>query len=409
VRIAFLLKDLQLSGGVHVVVRHATQLQACHGMEVTLVRTARQDEPDWPYPGLGTLRIADLDEVVGERFDIAIATWWETALDLFELDARRYVYFVQLLEDSHYPAGLPEALGFALTLALPVRFITEARWIAEHLERLQPGAPVLYVRNGIPKDQFPPPERIEPALGPLRVVVEGNPTLVRKGVPHALEAIRAMREPRHVTLVTGERGRPTPPGVDEHLEALSFDEMAAVFGRSHVLVKLSRAEGMYGPPLEAFHCGATVVTSPVTGHDEYVEHLVNGLVVDWDDPAGAARALDLLARDRRLLHRLRTNALATARTWPSWEQSSTLFAAALRQVAAAPPPDPTPAGRRLARDLGTVLNDLDARKLDRESAERQVAGLRSQRAVRAALAAREAGRPLLARAARLARRLGDGA
>ena len=70
--------------------------------------------------------------------------------------------------------------------------------------------------------------------------------------------------------------------------------------------------------------GATCVTTPVTGFDEYVDHGWNGLVVGWDDPHGTARALDLLARDRALLQRLRDNALATARAWPSWEQSLAL-------------------------------------------------------------------------------------
>src|SRR3954447_24989748 len=90
---------------------------------------------------------------------------------------------------------------------------------------------------------------------------------------------------------------------------------------------------MFGPPLEGFHMGATCVVTAVTGHEEYVEHGENGLVVEWDDPRGASRALDLLATDRALLHRLRWGALATARGWPSWEQQGTVMAAALREVA----------------------------------------------------------------------------
>ncbi len=68
--------------------------------------------------------------------------------------------------------------------------------------------------------------------------------------------------------------------------------------------------------------GATCVVTPVSGHDEYVRHGVNALLCDWDDPRGTARQLDLLARDRDLLHELRRGALATAAAWPSWEQQS---------------------------------------------------------------------------------------
>jgi glycosyltransferase involved in cell wall biosynthesis len=407
VKVAFLLKDIQLSGGVGVVVEHARQLALHHAIEPVLVRTEVQDRPDWPYRGLDDLRIARVEEVRGERFDVAVATWWETTMRLFEVDADRHAYFVQLLEDSHYPLGLPERLGFQMTLALPVRLITEARWIAETLERLQPGTRVLYVRNGIAKDVFASPVTPPPARDdePLKVLVEGSPTLTRKGVPHALEAVRLMREPRHVTLVT-----PEPPdgtirdGVREHLGALPHAEMARLMGRHHVLLKLSRAEGMYGPPLEAFHMGATCVTTPVTGHEEYVRHGENALVVDWDDPHGTARALDLLARDRRLLHRLRTGALATAGTWPSWEQSSTVFAAALRRIAADPSPDPRPAGHRHAQDLAAILSDADRRQLDLRGTQAALAGLRRQRAVRAAFAARRAAGPVLRPAKRVARR-----
>lgn len=408
-RVAFLVKDLQLSGGVNVVVEQARQLTLHHGMDVTLVRTEPSDAPDWRYRGLASVPVVDLEiAAAGTPFDVAAATWWETCLSLYEVPAARQASFVQLLEDSHYPARSPARLGFALTLALPVRYITEARWIAETLEALQPGCAPLLVPNGIAKDVFAsPPAPAADEGGPLRIVVEGSLGLPRKGVPHALEAIRLMNEARHVTLVTSEAPSTSHPSVDEHLGALSHPELAALFARSHVLLKLSRAEGMYGPPLEAFHMGATCVTTPVTGHDMYVEHDCNALVVDWDDPAGTARALDLLARDRALLARLREDALATARTWPSWEESGARMAAALRTIAHEPPPDPAPAGRRLALDIATVLADVERREIDERAARQALVELRAQRAVRTAIKVRGRLTPVLTRARHARRRLRD--
>ena len=118
-----------------------------------------------------------------------------------------------------------------------------------------------------------------------------------------------------------------------------------------MLLKLSSVEGMFGPPLEGFHRGATCVVTPVTGHDEYVEHGWNGMLVDWEDLGGTARQLDLLARDRELLHFLRVNALETARSWPSWDQSSEFMAGALLEIAREPPPAPGPGSARLLADL----------------------------------------------------------
>ncbi|HEY8581454.1 MAG TPA: glycosyltransferase family 4 protein, partial [Capillimicrobium sp.] len=358
--VCFLVNDLQLSGGVGVVVEHARQLPR-HGIRATLVLAREREDPDWRFPGLAEVPVLSLAEARERRWDVAVSTWWETNAALLELDAGARASFTQSLEDRFYFPDDPRRLAAALTHDLPVHVITEARWIAETLEELRgEGTRALLVRNGVPKDVFGPPERIEPRLhGPLRIVIEGNPTVWFKGVREALAAVLAMQEPRHVTLVSALRDVDTA-GADEVVGPLSHEEMAALYARSDVVLKLSRVEGMFGPPLEGMHCGATCVVAAVTGHEEYVEHGVNGLVVDWDDPRGTSRALDLLARDRALLHHLRLGALATARAWPSWEQAATMMAGALREVARRPAPDATPA---LARALADVRSATEAQAL----------------------------------------------
>ncbi len=388
-RVAFLLQDLQLSGGVGVAVEHAAQLRAHHGIDAQLVLTRPQTAPHWGYRGLADIPVLTLEEAQESPWDIALATWWETTSVLFHLEAERYVYFIQLLEDSAYPVGAPERLGAAMTTGLPVRFVTEARWLAELLEDYQPGARVLYVRNGIPKDVFRSPATVPPAPEhePLRVVLEGARGYVQKGVDDALAAVAAMDESAHVTWVSPHPTEP-PDGVDRVLSGLSHAEMADLFADQHVILKLPRAEGMYGPPLEAFHKGATVVTTPVTGHDEYVVHGVNGLVVDWDDTHGTARALDLLARDRRLLHELRVGALQTARAWPDWRQASQLMALALRRIAAEPPAPVRPAARRTVSDIASVIADGQQAAWRLEIEQELKEQLAAQKAIRYALAVR---------------------
>jgi O-antigen biosynthesis protein len=388
-RVAFLLPDLSLSGGAGTVVQHARRLTHDHGMEVVLVTVRSRSDDDWSYTGLDEIRTVSLEEAGREHFDVAVATWWETAMSLFELDARRHAYFLQLLEDSHYAPNATQRLGFQLTLGLPVRFLTAARWIRGFTELVQPGSRALYVRSGMDKETFASPASLTPALsGPLRIVIEGNVDLPRKATPHALAAVQLMRSPRHVTLVTGTAPDDKPAAVDEVLTAISHRELADVFARSHVLLKLSRAEGMFGPPLEGFHMGCTCVVNPVTGHDDYIEHLVNGLVVDWDDPKATARALDLLAADRQLLHELRLGALETARAWPSWRQASSFMALALRRIVEEPPPDPAAFGPRMAAGIVTAIADAQTRHIEAQQAWLAREALLDQRAVRLGLKAR---------------------
>ena len=47
VRVAFLTQDLQLSGGVGVVVEHASRLAVDHGFDVTLVHTLERHDVEW--------------------------------------------------------------------------------------------------------------------------------------------------------------------------------------------------------------------------------------------------------------------------------------------------------------------------------------------------------------------------
>jgi hypothetical protein len=338
-RVCFLLESLCLSGGVGVVVRHARGLAEDHGFEVTLAMTLAEFD-HYDHEGLEQIEVIALSEARRREYDLAVATWWGTVYELFTVPARRHVHFVQSLEDRFYHPSREERALAALALAAPASFVTEASWIRRTLAELRPDASCHLVRNGIDKDVFALPEKLEVRLDPpLRVLVEGLPGVGHKGVHEAIAALEATREPCEATFVSSERGAFDGVRVPGRVVGpLTLREMAALYGEHDVVLKTSRVEGMYGPPLEGFHRGATCVTTPVTGHEEYIRHGRNAIVVDWDDPAGTGRWLDTLARDRRRLHVLRANALETARGWPSWRQSTDFMASALRAILREQPP-----------------------------------------------------------------------
>jgi hypothetical protein len=205
------------------------------------------------------------------------------------------------------------------------------------------------------------------------VLVEGPAASWFKGVNEAIEAVGRMSQPNTLTVVAPSRNGLRANGAARVVGPVSQRELAALYAESDVLVKLSRVEGMYGPPLEAFHMGATCVTTEVTGHEEYVEHGVNALLCDWDDLRGTARQLDLLARDRVLLHRLRLGALDTAASWPTWEQAGEFMFGALRSILREPPPEPRPALARMLADVRTGLEEQRAVVRERNTLRRRLA------------------------------------
>ena len=338
--ICILIHELGRSGGAQTVLRYARGLE-----EAELVVTAPHAR-DLP-PDAGGVPVRRLAEVAGRRYDCAVATWWTTAEALWKIDAARRLVFLQSIESRFYEERhLYERFGAEAVLTLPSGYVVVAPWMERVLAALRPDAPCAVVRNGIDKQVFREHRQPRPA-GPLRVLVEGQPSLWFKGVEDALAAVRAMSEPVEATVVAGDLDTAGELEGARLVGGLDADGMAALYAEHDVVLKLSRVESLGLAPIEAFHVGVPAVVTPYTGHEEYLEHGRNGLVVGYDDIPGTARVLDGLARDRDRLRELSEGALATAADWPSAEAASEQFAAAIDSLCAEPEPDAAAALGRL--------------------------------------------------------------
>jgi glycosyltransferase involved in cell wall biosynthesis len=323
VRVCFLLPSLRPSGGVAVATAHAGALAREHGVEADLVVAG------------------DLAEAAGKRYDVAISTWWETAPALWQLDAAHRVTLLQSFEQRFYDRDAPfERLSAEATLALPVDFVVIADWMRDLLAELRPDARCRVVPPGIDKRIFGGEPSPRPAGHPLRVLIDGQPSLPFKGVEDALAAVAAMREPVHTTVVALDPAAAGELPADRVVGGLDAAGMAALYREHDVLVKLSRVEGLGLAPVEGFHAGVPCVVTPYTGHAEYARHGENALVVGFDDEPGTAAALDALAREPDLLARLSAGARKSADSWPSQEESTALLHEALVEFTAAGPPAP---------------------------------------------------------------------
>jgi len=317
------------------VLGHVRRLREARHFEPELVVTRPGAEQDAP----GDLPVRTLAQAAREPYDVAVATWWQTAAALYEVPATRRCLFMQSAEHRFYADHeLFERQGAAAVLGLPIDFITVAPWMSDLLSELRPEARCHVVPNGIDKAVFAPRERTA-HQGPLRVLVEGQPSLWFKGVEDAVRAVRRMRLPHELTVACLDPHEAAGVDADRIVGALDQEGMAALYAETDVLVKLARVEGLGLGPLEALHMGVPCVVTPYTGHEEYLVHGENGLITGFDDVEGTAQRLDLLARDPDLRARLSAGALATAARWPDGGDATQAMVRALSAVATDVPPD----------------------------------------------------------------------
>ncbi len=343
--IAFILGSPDINGGTYVIYEHGTRLQRL-GHRVTMV-TEKQVDPArhaW-HPAAAELSWLTLEQASEEHFDIVLATWWQSPFLLHQLSASHYLYFVQSIESrffeeedsSHHEKRelslWQEFCESSYSYNIPV--ITEARWIQEYLYQTY-NTRALLVRNGIRKDIYQDMENvISPRQdGRLRVLVEGPVDVFYKNVPKSINLCREAGVDE-VWLLTSSDIE-TFPGVDRVFSRIPIHKTPAVYGSCDVLVKLSYIEGMFGPPLEMFHCGGTAIVYDVTGHDEYIVHEENSYVVPRDRDEQVVSYLQELKENPEKLEQLKQAAALTAQKWPGWDLASEEFAQALEEITKQP-------------------------------------------------------------------------
>lgn len=352
-KIAFIFGSPKISGGSYVIFQHASYLKKMgHQVHlVTLDKVTLGPKDIW-HDEMKHIEFVLISEACNHKYDIAIATWWMSPFHLYKLNAKQYCYFVQSIEayfseDADIPNQYLAHESY--NLGLPV--ITEALWIKEDLEK-RFHSDVFFVENGIRKDIYKHAGKVVEARpkGRIRVLVEGSVTSRFKNVARTVDAVKAAGI-TDVWLLT-----PTEidsyPHVSRVLSNVPVTEAADVYRSCDVLVKHSFVEGMFGPPLEMFHCGGTAVVSDVTGFDQYIKDDVNALVTNVGSFFQITDALVRLKNDGELVQRLKKGALETAAVWPAWPKQSALFEQSLLEIMDLPSVDRV----KLSVDVRHALN-----------------------------------------------------
>lgn len=322
---AFVVNGVNICGGINVVFEHAIYAYK-QGVEIYILCGAKlkKEQAAW-HPETENLIFATFEECKGIVFDVVIATSWVTVYDLYKINAKTYSYFVQAVESQFMDDRERKYIPIAeLTYTLPLQFLTEATWIKDYLmdKYAQPAQLIL---NGIRKDLYLGHDEVVEKRDEkkLRVLIEGSVTDWRKNVPLTIELVN-QSEADEVWLLTSSK-IDTCQGVDRVFSRVPVQDVPKIYRSCDVLVKLSLIEGMYGPPLEMFHCGGTAITFGIPGSEEYIRHGENALVADVGENDKIVQYINDLKRTPELLKNLKRGACQTAMEWRGWEESSSEF------------------------------------------------------------------------------------
>jgi glycosyltransferase involved in cell wall biosynthesis len=225
-----------------------------------------------------------------------------------------------LTGDPRTPGAATAKTGYKrvqLGLAHSVLAVSEAsRRFLLRRYRL-PAGRVVTVHNGVDLDRFHPHVPASEPAGPPLVVAVGS--LIRqKGLDVLIRAAARANRPWHVVVAgAGPQLESLRSLADEaapgRIEFRGWvDDVPGLMRSATVVCLPSRWESFAYVPLEAMALGVPLVGARVDGVDELVTHERSGLLVEPEDPAALAAAVDRIAADPELARRLAGHGRATA-------------------------------------------------------------------------------------------------
>lgn len=316
-KIAYIIPNTGTSGGVAVIIQHANRLLQ-RGYDVMLISQDEKSEITWTECNAPIIPLHSKDKYYFEKIDLLIATAWSTVQYLQNFDSKRKLYFVQSDERRFFEKEQAFFINQVQeTYKTNCEFFTEAIWIQKWLKD-EFNKDAYYVPNGLDREIFFRTKPIKTKSEKKRILIEGAISLWFKGVVDAYYSVKDLD--CEIWIVSSMGKPPTYWKYDKFFENVPINEMRKIYSSCDILLKLTRVEGFFGPPLEAMACGCIPVVSDVTGYDEYIKDGYNALVVKIGDTEGAKVAISKILNDKTLRTKLIKNGFETSKAW-SWDRS----------------------------------------------------------------------------------------
>ncbi len=314
-KIVYVIPGTGISGGIAVILQHVNRLKK-RGYDVYLLSQDNKNRITWFKNNVTIIPQNTKYTHLFNDIDVLVLTGWDTVKITDHIKAKRTVYFVQSDERRFTDDVVTKRLMHA-TYKNNFEYMTEAKWIQRWLKQ-EFNHDAYYVPNGLDKELFYKTNSIENKKRKTRVLLEGPINIPFKGVK---EAYNAVKDLNCDIWIVSSGGNPNPLWkYDRFFEKIPMHKMREIYSSCDIMVKLSRVEGFFGPPMEAMACGCAVVAGKCTGSDEYIVNRRNALVVNPTNIDQVRNAVKELMVDRKFKDKLVRNGFETVKKW-HWEDS----------------------------------------------------------------------------------------
>lgn len=286
---------------------------------------------------------ADLTKVLADaltdlRPDIAIATWYPTALSVWLSDVSKQFFFMQ-----DFPELVQEADGiyglrlFEAVLRLPFHFLANSTFTRDLILTYNKEAKVTVTGVGVDLNVFYPRNvKVVDSNGkPIVMIIVRDAKF--KGADVALKSLNIINKelPIHAVLVGEGKvirrlfNDVKPDFTYTIFEGVNDLTLAKLYSSCDVFIFTSYRESFGLPPLEAMACGTAVVVTDCGGVRDYVVNNYNALVVPPGNPNAIAEATLSILKDDKLREKLIDGGLKTSKQW-TWDKVADRFEEAIK-------------------------------------------------------------------------------
>ena len=311
--IGFYLPSLDFSGGLYVIIKHASILRD-NGWDVDLILPEGTTKSfDYQEYKLNIISLSNT--IITAQYDIIVATFYKTLFSILNYyKTKKRLYLVQGYETNFYPYGdyyRSEAEKTYLT-NFDVKYITISKWCQNWLfEKYSKTS--RYSPNGIDLANFTFHRR-NLNKQKIRILIEGDSSSHYKNVDESFKIIENLDKNKFEVWYLSYKGNPKNwYYINKFFKEIPHEKVLKIYSECDILLKSSFLESFSYPPLEMMATGGYCIVAPNEGNEEYLINEENCLLYKLGDINSGVECINRLISDDQLQQRLYKNGLSTAK------------------------------------------------------------------------------------------------